>query len=71
MGLMTWQERVLPSDADLYMAFLIKGENYARTARHYGADESSVRRRIRAFMARRGDESTLSPECPNRSDQSS
>lgn len=47
---MTWQERVLPeSDADLYTAYLLFGENCTALARHYGADESSVRRRINRF----------------------
>lgn len=51
---MTWQRRILPgNDADLYMSYLIMGSNYSRTARHYGADESSVRRRIQRFLTGR------------------
>jgi hypothetical protein len=48
---MTWQERALPaSDADLYVSYLIHRESYARTAQHYGCDESSVRRRVRRYL---------------------
>lgn len=48
---MTEQVRILPgNDSDLYMAYLIMGANYSRTARSYGADESSVRRRIQRFL---------------------
>lgn len=48
---MTHQERALPLlDADLYVSYLIHRESYAMTARHYGCDESSVRRRVKRFM---------------------
>jgi hypothetical protein len=47
----THQEPVLPDrDADLYVSYLIHRESYAMTARHYGCDESSVRRRVRRYL---------------------
>ena len=59
---MTYQTAVLPpNDGDLYLAYLILGSNYCRTARHYGCHEASVRRRIRRFWENAG--------CPVRSDQ--
>ena len=49
---MTWQVRLLPpDDRGLYLSYLILGESVAATARHYGCDESSVRRRIKRFVS--------------------
>jgi transposase-like protein len=52
---LTWQETVLPKDTgQLYLQYLLLGENYARTAEHYGCHESSVRKRIRKYTMEKG-----------------